>query len=170
MSFGELDWRMSNIKRWCILPTHQQQSVAEHCFNVERIARFLATEVFGVTSKELLHDISQWALHHDDEESLIGDIPTTGKRYVQIAAIICPPEPEDHDIVRIVKLADLMEAYFFLIREAKMGNKYIGKHLDRCHIKALKFMDKNIDGSKHVQLMDFMRQQAEEVSGTHEPT
>ena len=130
--FHELDDRMSVVKRWGIVRTIKQQSVAEHCFNVQRIAIKLAGLV-GVLEYERLFEISQAALHHDDDEAVTGDIPSPAKMYVhtekwvdvQARAWYDDASPETK---AIVKLADLLEAYHFLALEIRMGNMYVTNH------------------------------------------
>src|SRR5262245_55974581 len=85
---SELDDRLSTIKRWSIVRTITTQSVAEHCFNVQRICMKLAP-LFGITDR--IHDwmdLSQAALHHDDEEAITGDIPGTAKPYMSFEGIL----------------------------------------------------------------------------------
>jgi 5'-deoxynucleotidase YfbR-like HD superfamily hydrolase len=136
-----LDQRLSVVPRWVILPTIQKQSVAEHCFNVERIATRIALEwfEFGDEIGAKMGAISQWALHHDDDEALTGDIPSTAKGYITIDPKLAETNgittlakkayhTNDPEVKHIVKLADLMESYWFLAREFQMGNKYIEVH------------------------------------------
>jgi 5'-deoxynucleotidase YfbR-like HD superfamily hydrolase len=136
--FDELEQRLSVVPRWTILHTIQKQSVAEHCFNVERIALTIAEEWFNITDKLILFSISQLALHHDDEEALTGDIPATAKKYIKVDMLPMYTNytSEDYDIV---KLADLMEAWWFLNQEFKMGNGYMLPHRARCREKAVEF-------------------------------
>jgi 5'-deoxynucleotidase YfbR-like HD superfamily hydrolase len=77
--FAELDSRLSVVTRWVVVNTIKDQSVAEHCFNVERIALRIAMQWFRISRVETLYFISQVALHHDDDESITGDIPGPSK-------------------------------------------------------------------------------------------
>lgn len=132
--FKELDHRLSVVKRWGILPTIQVQSVAEHCFNVERIAIRIAVGWFGIRDVKTLYDIRAWAHHHDDVEAVSGDIPTMIKPYIDEDSL----KDEYSDIVpnydfpplvkSIVKMADLIEAYHFLAMEMRLGNTYVSAH------------------------------------------
>jgi hypothetical protein len=139
MVFGELDARLSTIKRWSIVPTIQEQTVAAHCFNVERICTRIAP-LFGINGLAEMCMLSQAALHHDDKESLIGDIPSTAKSYITIAEIEIDTVGSawyDHADVRykeIVKLADMMEMFHFLSIECLMGNRYVSVHKNEMRV------------------------------------
>ena len=131
--FCELDQRLSLVPRWVILRTIQKQSVAEHCFNVQRIAIKLAPH-FGIVDMDEMFALSQAALHHDDDEAVTGDIPSPAKPYfharekgIDVGARPWYTDAEDH-IKAIVKLADLLEAYHFLAIEWHMGNFYVRNH------------------------------------------
>lgn len=134
--FSELDDRLSTVKRWVILRTIQTQSVAEHCFNVERIAVRIAQKWFDIEDNDHLFHISQYALHHDDMEAITGDIPSPAKRYVTVAekSIDTKIDPwynrATGEVKAIVKLADMMESYRFLVSELNMGNEYIRRHAE----------------------------------------
>jgi 5'-deoxynucleotidase YfbR-like HD superfamily hydrolase len=143
--FSEMDARLSVISRWVVVNTIKRQSVAEHCFNVERIARRIANDWFDGNEVNL-DRVSQMALHHDDDESVIGDIPSPAKdvlseRYLDSVARAWYNVPcLEHDIV---KLADKMEAYWFLAMESKLGNTYIDDYRreikDKVLVAAQKF-------------------------------
>src|SRR4029453_14249195 len=130
--FSELDLRLSVVPRWTVVPTLQNHTVAEHCFNVERIARRIAEHWFGIRDTDRLDRISQLALHHDDDEAITGDIPSPAKSVLSEDWIDSrsrlwynAPSP----LRDIVKLADLMEMYRFLVMEVMMGNRYIDGYL-----------------------------------------
>jgi len=129
---GELDDRLSIVKRWGIIRTINTQSVAEHCFNVQRICIAMAPW-FKLEILELFA-LSQGALHHDDLEAITGDLPSPAKDYIAKreggidtdAGVWYDRLPDD--LKEIIKLADLMEAFHFLCIEMKMGNRYVVRH------------------------------------------
>jgi len=137
--FNEMDTRLSVISRWVVVNTIKRQSVAEHCFNVERIARRIAEDWFEGANLDL---VSQIALHHDDDEAITGDIPGPSKNVLSekyldslTRAWYNGPCLER----QIVKLADKMEAYWFLTMEFKLGNKYITDYRTEVEHKAMSF-------------------------------
>lgn len=155
--FHELDYRLSVVPRWVILNTIQKQSVAEHCFNVERIARRIAVDWFDIGQLETLDEISQWALNHDNEEAFVGDIPGPNKHMIKEEYLDrhhAAWYSEDSPIYQIVKLADMLEAYWFLAMEIAMGNRYVCQHRDSMMQEMLNFAESNwqtIDVGKMVE-------------------
>lgn len=130
--FGELDHRLSVVKRWPILHTIQTQSVAEHAFNVSRIALRIAISWFDVADHNDLYLIMRWALEHDDFEALTSDLPSMIKPYFDEAAaqkdhadLTGGELPIPQQIRDIVKLADKMEGYYFLAMEIALGNQFV---------------------------------------------
>jgi 5'-deoxynucleotidase YfbR-like HD superfamily hydrolase len=168
--FDELDQRMGIVPRWSILRTVQQQNVAMHCFNVERIAVQMALLWFDIDDGLTMTQISQYALHHDDAEALTGDIPSTAKVYLK-------EDYEDTSGIwhnnneqakQIVKLADLMEAYWFLATETKMGNSYIFEHLVACRGKAREYAQEHFDHNIAALVEEWMSAQLSERSQRHD--
>lgn len=109
--------RANTVKRWHIIDTTRQQTVAEHSFNVclfvEQICRLC-----GLAN--LTPDAIQLAIHHDIPEVVTGDMPSTAKRYWGVddkdrAILLDDLSVTDHKFVsEIVKLADLLDAVLFL--------------------------------------------------------
>lgn len=133
--FTDFDKRLGIIQRWSIVHTIQRQSVAEHCFNVERIATRIAKHWFGISDFDELYLISQWALHHDDLEAVTGDVQSPVKPLFDEATAekLYPEVPVDYPkqwIKDIVKLADIMEWVVFALYEQSLGNKFIDDFVD----------------------------------------
>lgn len=133
--FTELDHRLSVVKRWPILHTIQTQSVAEHAFNVSRIAERIAFDWFKIGDGDVLYNILWWALHHDDLEALTSDLPSMVKPYFdedklahEHSSILVPALPPSDQVRDIVKLADKMEGYHFLAMEVALGNQFVRAH------------------------------------------
>jgi 5'-deoxynucleotidase YfbR-like HD superfamily hydrolase len=142
--FTELDSRLSVISRWAVVNTIKRQSVAEHCFNVERISRRIAVNWLGITDSSKLDRISQIALHHDDDEAVTGDLPSPAKNILSEKYLDAHRElwyniesPEHN----IVKLADKMEAYWFLAMEYKLGNTYVEEYRQELEAKVVKYAE-----------------------------
>ena len=108
--------RAQDIKRWTIVRTVRQQSLAEHTFNVVMIARAIA-------KKAKLSDASiiKYALEHDLDEILTGDIPSPTKRRAAAAGLDLKllenrgqNKPKNNTVHEVVKAADLIENLWFL--------------------------------------------------------
>jgi 5'-deoxynucleotidase YfbR-like HD superfamily hydrolase len=98
------------------------------------------------------------ALHHDNKESLTGDIPSTAKGYVGVGENGVDTDPRgwytraDDQIKAIVKLADMLEMYHFMATEMKMGNRYIRNH----KVRMQRAIDKHI--AKHPEWPETIHQ------------
>ena len=132
-----LAWRdMAYVPRWVILRRHRQQSLAEHSYFVAVYAKQIA-ELIGYKD---IKEVMWYALIHDIDETITGDIPGPIKR-----AAFDKKKAEEamHDVMmhkfgadvltdlkftynevrRIVSAADSVEEVCFLMEEMSMGNK-----------------------------------------------
>jgi 5'-deoxynucleotidase YfbR-like HD superfamily hydrolase len=130
---------MSYVPRWGILRSIRKQSVAEHSYYVALYADQLATLIQweGDTAALL-----QYALLHDIDETITGDIPgpvkraafdktkmwdkirdTMARRFGAINVFrLNNPLPE---IKAIVAVADSIDEISYLIEETILGNKWV---------------------------------------------
>ena len=104
-----------NVRRWTIVATRSSQSVAEHSFNVAMIARGIAAEM-NIDDT----NITKFALDHDLDEIMTGDIPSPAKERMNIPSIYLGNSMEKcNDMEKlIVKAADLIDAYLFIKHNA----------------------------------------------------
>lgn len=134
------------VPRWSIVRVTRQQSVAEHSYFVALYADQLA-ELLNWESDRV--QLMRYALVHDLDEILSGDIAAPAKRVIKKAAgagwqIVekwlhqqVVRRVNDYtrlttgvtdDIKSIVKTADLLEAVVFLADEQFVGNKNVTEH------------------------------------------
>jgi 5'-deoxynucleotidase len=124
--------RASHVKRWHIVQTARNQTVAEHSFNVAVIAGSLAAAMHwpGLLQNSHKLELLQWALSHDMIEAVTGDIPTPFKKRLNEAAgmdvvsgaedLVDSEQMAQYRKIKgtvvesIVKIADLIEAIYFL--------------------------------------------------------
>lgn len=100
--------RASSVKRWHIVATSKQQTLAEHSFNVAVIAMAIVEARGGEHRIRTNYKILKEALEHDLDEVVMGDIPTPAKDqpYYPWGDPVCPKQ--------IVKMADVIDAYTFI--------------------------------------------------------
>lgn len=106
------------VLRWSIVPMFRRQSVAEHSFFVT----LYAIELYHIALDTMPgpHFI-KWALTHDADEIHSGDIPTPYKRFAKIPSAK-PPEEMDPLDVQIIRIADILESFLFMLEENLLGN------------------------------------------------
>lgn len=104
--------RLATVRRWGIVATLREQSVAEHTFNVVMISRAICSYMEWDDT-----EVIKCALDHDLDEAIIGDIPTPTKRRLGCSNIL-GEESERKEYTSlahaIVKCADFLEAIHFL--------------------------------------------------------
>ena len=118
--------RAGHIKRWNIINTSREQTLAEHLFNVAMISQTICDRC-GVD--EYIANIAmQWALIHDIPEVVCGDTPSPTKRRMvkmgmdmeELYDSIDPTYAKvkylaiESGAKYIVKMADLVESVNFL--------------------------------------------------------
>jgi len=125
MNFYEF-MRAGHVKRWHVVNTVREQSIAEHSFLVAMIALELNTRFEGLETAADDPSLVMGALFHDMPEVRYGDIPTPGKKFLkdytgnpdlftEIETFLIPNIPYyDPGVTefaaRIIKMADVIEA------------------------------------------------------------
>jgi 5'-deoxynucleotidase len=127
--------RAGHVKRWHIVNTATQQSIAEHSYLVSIIAMHLA-KLMGCTAEHVMQTGIR-ALFHDITEIRTGDIPTPAKKMIKgidplifdrIESYLMPDNPysatqnstDEAASDLCIKLADAIEAAHW-IRENGLG-------------------------------------------------
>lgn len=123
------------IKRWHIFPVIQQQTVAEHSWNVARILLAICPDAD--------RDLVLEALFNDTGEIATGDPPTTLKQRdpvlrdmysrmehgARIAMVLPwglpPPRKLVNEETRILKMADMIEMMEYAASEIMLGNRHM---------------------------------------------
>ncbi len=108
-----------DVKRWTIVRTIRDQSLAEHTFNVVMIARDIAARM-GINDTKII----KYALDHDLDEILTGDIPTPAKDRLKINTSYDGKSFKECDSqeASIVSMADMIEAIAFIT------DNQVGRH------------------------------------------
>ena len=124
--------RACHVRRWHIVQTSREQTLAEHSFAVSVIAGSLASHMKW---KGLMHPTEAlkllgWALNHDLIEVRTGDVPTPFKKVLRgVGGADIFEKAEDAvdadfgakyrgiagtEVEMIVKVADMIESVYFL--------------------------------------------------------
>jgi len=131
--------RTGHIARWNLVRTHRDQTIAEHMYQVAMIAFELAGKLEPFPHNKAPYFNAQtillYALWHDVEEIKSGDVPTPTKQFLSkhfdadvgevLDGMFWKPGVKEYeyiheignDHIAIIKIADLMEAIFFLETE-----------------------------------------------------
>jgi len=144
-------YRLKYIKRWTLMRSTAPENVAEHSYQVAVLTHLLcsiAKEIFGRDVDPAR--AAAYALFHDASEVFTGDIPTPVKHhnprilanFREIEAIaaerllstvpdalkatyepLLKRAPDDPELYRYVKAADLLDAYLKCLNEVSAGNR-----------------------------------------------
>lgn len=137
--------RSSGVKRWTIVTTSRDESIAEHSFLVALLASEIA-ERATLSTTERNHVVLD-AMYHDMHEVQIGDIPTPAKKkgYVTVhfptEANIEKWSPYSAKTEEVVSYADLIQSWWFI---SQWGT---GRHAEEVarhvYLRLLKKFEKN---------------------------
>lgn len=124
---GRFDRNLADVKRWAIVRTIRTQSVAEHSYFVAMMMPRLLRE-YGFTDPAFMLAATEYALLHDRDEVLSGDIATPIKKRIDADVFSAVSEEfglkvEADEVTKAAtKVLDLFEAGLFLAEEISMGN------------------------------------------------
>lgn len=130
--------RLGDVKRWHIVATTREQSVAEHSALVAYIAREICIRT---GQPQYIYDCMIWALMHDSSESILGDPPSPvsqnkalAANYESLAKLLAPWKYEyeaemSDEILKIVKIADRIEALVFHTKYGCEQNGSVNEYL-----------------------------------------
>ncbi|REK56669.1 MAG: HD domain-containing protein [Bacteroidetes bacterium] len=152
--------RAGHIKRWQIVNTTRQQTLAEHLFNVAMIGKTICERCDLEDIKEI---VMEWALIHDLPEVVCGDMPTPTKKRILDAGfdmeyIYDKIDPMYREVKLeayaqimpnyIVKAADLIESIHFI------SDHGIGRHARMVCARLIRKFDDHIGSN----LYDYRRE------------
>lgn len=150
--------KAGSVKRWNIVETTRQQTLAEHLFNVSMIAGEIAKKIPTVP----VTTVVARALVHDLAEVILGDIPTPTKArmremgfdFKKLEHSVFPLADADPGVEKIVKIADVMEAWWFIKNHGQ------GRHASMVERRMWKDLTNRI-----LQSHPTLREAADEVLG-----
>jgi 5'-deoxynucleotidase len=144
-------YRLQYIERWSLMRNTTSENVAEHSYHVALIAHALGSIAREIFKRDINPDeVVTYALFHDATEVFTGDIPTPVKHhnprllanFREIEALAAerllatvPPEleetyrplligkPTNPELEKLLKAADLIDAYIKCISEISAGNQ-----------------------------------------------
>ena len=132
---AQYSFALADIPRWSGKSTIAKESVAEHSFGVARIVVGMldALDTTSLWFSPLMKvQALKYAINHDLDEEVTGDIPHDSKKAFPVLRAIsyqvCGTTQQSHhppEVLFVVKLADLIHAHYFLLREYNMGNKLV---------------------------------------------
>lgn len=156
--------RAQYVNRWQIVPTSRPQNVAQHSWAVAMLAMNLWCRRTGGQPGEAATDvelgkIAVMALWHDAPEVFTGDINTPTKIYLEAGRRLANLEmtagrdyvnavgasgtsDDEHDLlVRVVKIADFLEAMYWLMEHGE--GHYANNQLHGLNQRFHEFLEKH---------------------------
>ncbi|MCD9025916.1 5'-deoxynucleotidase [Cohnella silvisoli] len=144
-------YRLQYIERWSLMRNTTSENVAEHSYHVALIAHTLGTIAREIFKRDVNPDEAvTYALFHDATEVFTGDIPTPVKHhnphilanFREIEALAADRllatvpaalqenyrplligKPDNPELNKLLKAADLLDAYLKCISEMSAGNR-----------------------------------------------
>lgn len=144
-------YRLQYIERWSLMRKTTSENVAEHSYHTALLAHLLGNIAKHVFGRDVDPDkAASYALFHDATEVITGDIPTPVKhhnpellgnfrRIEQLAAdrllatvpaelrnvyrSMLSREAESPELAKLVKAADVLDAYLKCVKEMSAGNR-----------------------------------------------
>jgi hypothetical protein len=109
-----------HVKRWTLVATTAESTVASHSFNVAVLAMAIMRKMRNIRGTSVA-EVCYYALMHDVDEAETGDIPTPTKTAIRNAGVdpnhlfdTQEPNKVPEHIARIIRLADLIDNYIFI--------------------------------------------------------
>lgn len=124
------------IPRWAVVPVVRRQHVAEHSYYVSLYTmELLKLDAFRHWHSDKKLCAIQYALTHDMAEARMSDIPGPVKRMTQnkekydlvesrVVSDMGYAGYVDEDIQKLIKVADLIDEYFYLSVEVSLGSNF----------------------------------------------
>jgi hypothetical protein len=119
----------SGVTRWSTVPVLHRENNGTHMYHVARIADLIHTATNSAVDWKAM---MRWALIHDADEALHGDLPSPS-----FLANHKPRPDVPHDIYNIVKMADVLDAYMYLNWERRLGNNFPDLIIDTVRTKMI---------------------------------
>jgi len=144
-------YRLQSIERWSLMRKTQGENVAEHSYHTALLAHLLGNIARHVFGRDIDPEkAAAYALFHDATEVITGDIPTpvkhhnpellAGFRQIESLAAerllgtvpeelkdvyrpLLAREADSPELARLVKAADVLDAYLKCVSEMSAGNR-----------------------------------------------
>lgn len=144
-------YRLQHIERWSLMRNTNSENVAEHSFHVALLAHALGSISREIFKRDVdPNALIAYALFHDATEVFTGDIPTPVKHHnprilanfreiedmaaerllamvpAELRGVYAPlvaRSPDNAELERLLKAADLLDAYLKCITETSAGNR-----------------------------------------------
>lgn len=131
---------LATVPRWAILPTIRRQHVADHSFYVALYVAELISKYHSTWPADIKFLALRQALIHDAPEARMSDIPGPVKRQIKDPEKFAKFEENvltklgfegwdvETDVInKLIKVADLIDEFYFICIEINLGNQMMGR-------------------------------------------